>query len=117
MYSLLLGLILGVLLFLPLANAQTNHATNVASPQAKEANPDDGLHVAIAPYLWFADVHGTTGALGHDAAVNASFGDVFEYLNIGAMCVVEVRYNRIIMPLDFMWMKLSDDKALPSSLW
>jgi len=24
-----------------------------------------------------------------------------------------VRYNRVIMPLDFMWMKLSDDKALP----
>ena len=24
-----------------------------------------------------------------------------------------MRYNRVIMPLDFMWMKLSDDKALP----
>jgi hypothetical protein len=112
MYSLLLGLILGVLLFLPLANAQTNPATNVASPQAKEANPDDGLHVAIAPYLWFAGVHGTVGALGHDTTVNANFGDVFKYFNIGAMGVVDVRYTRVIMPLDFMWMKLSDDKAL-----
>ena len=106
-------LFLGALLFLPPANAQSNPATNVASPQAKEANPDDGLHVAIAPYLWFAGVHGTAGARGHDTAVNASFGDVFRYFNIGAMGVVEVRYNRVIMPLDFMWMKLSDDKALP----
>jgi hypothetical protein len=107
------ALVLGVLLFLPLANAQTNPATNVASPQAKEANPEDGLHVAIAPYLWLAGVHGTVGALGHDTAVNASFGDVFKYFNIGAMGVVEARYNRIIVPLDFMWMKLSDDKGLP----
>jgi hypothetical protein len=107
------ALILGVLLFQPQANAQTNPATNVVSPQAKEANPDDGLHVAIAPYLWFAGVHGTAGALGHDTAVNASFGDVFKYFNIGAMGVVDVRYNRVIMPLDFMWIKLSDDKALP----
>jgi hypothetical protein len=106
------ALILGVLLFLPPANAQINSETNVESPQAKEANPDNGLHVAIAPYLWFAGVHGTAGALGHDTAVNASFGDVFKYFNIGAMGVVDVRYNRVIMPLDFMWMKLSDDKAL-----
>jgi len=106
------ALILGALLFLPPANAQINSATNVESPQAKEANPDGGLHVAMAPYLWFAGVHGTVGALGHDTAVNASFGDVFKYFNIGAMGAVDVRYNRVIMPLDFMWMKLSDDKAL-----
>jgi hypothetical protein len=107
------ALILVALSFLPPANAQTNPATSVTSPQAKEANPDDGLHVAVAPYLWFAGVHGTAGARGHDIAVNASFRDVFKYFNIGAMGVVEVRYNRVIMPLDFMWMKLSDDKALP----
>src|SRR5260370_24577588 len=29
------------------------------------------------------------------------------------MGVVEPRYNRIVMPVDFMWMKLSDNKALP----
>jgi hypothetical protein len=35
------------------------------------------------------------------------------YLNIGLMGVVEPRYNRVVMPVDFMWMKLSDNKALP----
>jgi hypothetical protein len=29
------------------------------------------------------------------------------------MGVVEPRYKRIVMPVDFMWMKLSDNKALP----
>ncbi len=29
------------------------------------------------------------------------------------MGALEPRYNRIVMPLDFMWIKLSNDKALP----
>jgi hypothetical protein len=74
---------------------------------------DEGWHFGIAPYLWFAGVHGTVGALGREASVDASFRDVFSYLNIGLMFALEPRYNRIVMPLDFMWMKLSDDKALP----
>jgi hypothetical protein len=74
---------------------------------------DEGWHFGIAPYLWFAGVHGTVGALGHEAHVDANFRDVFSYLNIGLMFALEPRYNRIVMPLDFMWMKLSDDKALP----
>jgi hypothetical protein len=45
--------------------------------------------------------------------VHASFGDIFNYLNIGAMAAVEPRYNRIVMPFDFLWMKLSDQKSLP----
>ena len=51
----------------------------------------------VTPYLWFAGVHGTTGALGREASVDASFSDIFKYANIGAMGVVETRYNRIIM--------------------
>ncbi len=42
-----------------------------------------------------------------------ALADIFSNLNIGAMGVFEARYNRIIMPVDFLWMKLSDDKALP----
>jgi hypothetical protein len=84
------------------------------APQADTPSPsDDGLHVAITPYLWFSGLNGTSGVLGHDASVHASFGDIFSYLNIGAMGVVEVRYNRVVMPLDFIWMKLSDNRGLP----
>ena len=95
----------------PTALAQTQTA---ATPKTETPSPsDDGWHVAITPYIWFAGVHGTAGALDHEASVHASFGDIFNYLNIGAMAAVEPRYNRIVMPFDFMWMKLSDDKALP----
>ena len=44
-----------------------------------------------------------------------AFSDIFEYLNIGLMGAVEARKGRILLPVDFMWMKLSDDKGLPLS--
>ena len=97
----------------PRASAQAQSDMSTTAPQPKEASADDGWHVAITPYLWFAGAHGATGALGREASVHANFSDIFTYLNIGAMGVVETRYNRVIMPLDFMWMKLSDDKGLP----
>jgi hypothetical protein len=101
--------------FLLLISGATIQAqTSTTSPQpTDQAVSDDGWHVAITPYIWFAGVHGTVGALGRDASVHATFGDVFSKLNIGAMGVIELRYNRIIMPVDFMWIKLSDDTAIP----
>jgi hypothetical protein len=96
----------------PTALAQNQTAT---TPKTETPLPsDDGWHVGITPYIWFAGVHGTVGALDHETSVHASFGDIFNYLNIGLMGLVEPRYNRIVMPVDFMWMKLSDNKALPS---
>src|SRR5882757_1670600 len=74
---------------------------------------DQGWHVSISPYLWLPGLHGTIGALGHDASVHASFSDIFSNFSFALMGAVEPRYNRIVMPLDFMWIKLSNDKALP----
>jgi len=104
---------LGALLFLPGASAQTAPDSSVTSPQPKEASTDAGLHIDLTPYLWFSGMHGTVGVRNQEASVHASFSDIFNYLNIGAMGALEVRYNRVIMPVDFIWMKLSDDKALP----
>jgi len=44
--------------------------------------------------------------------VHASAGDVLSYVNIGAMGALELRYKRVVMPMDFMWIKFSDEKAL-----
>ncbi len=97
----------------PIASAQTQTPAKTTSPEPKDLDPDEGWPVGFTPYIWFAGIHGTVGALNHDASVHATFGDIFNYLNIGFMGVVEPRYNRIVMPVDFMWMKLSDNKALP----
>ena len=97
-----------------LVDTDSPGAPSAAPPLPESPKPsDDGWHLGIAPYLWFAGVHGTVGALGHEASVDASFRDIFSYVNIGLMFALEPRYNRIVMPLDFMWMKLSDDKASP----
>jgi hypothetical protein len=94
------------------ARAETPPAAS-PEPQPKAADPDGGWHIGITPYLWFAGMHGTAGALGHDVGFRASFADIFKYLNIGLMGAVEPQYKRFSMPVDFMWMKLSDDKGSP----
>ena len=69
--------------------------------------------MSFSPDLWFAGIHGTVGALNSQASVHAGFDDIFSNLNIGFISVVEPRYNQFVMPVDFIGMKLSDDKALP----
>lgn len=80
---------------------------------ASTASPEDDWHVGVTPYIWFAGVHGTVGALGHDIGVHASFGDIFSYLNIGLMGEVEARKKRVLLLTDVMWMRLSDEKGIP----
>jgi hypothetical protein len=82
-----------------------------AFPKAA-ADPDSGWHVSLTPYLWLAGMNGTVGALGHQTSVHVSALDLAKYFNFGIMAQAEVRYNRIVMPVDFMWIKLSDDKGL-----
>lgn len=109
----LFALMFAALFFSNSASAQTEQSVNTPPPKATEASTNDGWHFAVTPYIWFAGVHGDAGALGHDVSVHASFSDILNYLNIGAMGVFEARYKRVIMPVDFMWMKLSDEKGLP----
>jgi len=97
----------------PMVKAQDSGTAKPATQVEDPAPSDDGWHVAVTPYVWFAGVHGDVGTHGLEASVHASFTDIFSYVNIGAMGVVELRYNRIVMPIDVMWIKLSDNKALP----
>jgi hypothetical protein len=56
-----------------------------ANPNAASSVPDKDWHFAITPYLWFAGVHGTAGAFGHDASVHASPGDLLKHLDFGIL--------------------------------
>jgi hypothetical protein len=89
-----------------------DQAAGAASQKAPP--PADGnWHLGVSPYLWFAGVHGTVGVLGHNASVHASAGDVLSHFNIGLMGAMEARKGRFVLPVDFMWIKLSDDEAIP----
>ncbi len=110
----LMALALGALFLGIQANAQTTSTTSTPAPKVEQEDPAEaGWHATISPYIWFSGIHGTTGALGHDASVSAGFGDIANYLNLGAMASFEVRHGRVLLPLDFFWIKLSDDKAIP----
>jgi hypothetical protein len=85
------------------------------APQKTANTADDNWHVSISPYVWFAGGHGTVGALDRTVGFHASAGDVLSKFNIGLMGAVEARKKRFLLPVDFMWIKLSDDKGLPLS--
>jgi hypothetical protein len=87
-----------------------------ANPNGNPGSPapsSDGWHVDFSPYLWLSGIHGTAGVQGREASIHASAGKVLSYFNLGFMGTTEVRYNRIVVPVDFMWIKLTDKKALP----
>ena len=69
--------------------------------------------VGVGIYGWFPAVHGTVGALGHEAGVNASFSDIFHTLKGIIPIAVEAEKGRFLVTGDFLWMKLGIDKALP----
>jgi len=104
----LLAAMLSVTVLGPTLWAQT---TPSAKKPDSPAPSNDGWHVDVIPYLWFAGVRGSAGINGHEVNVDATPGDVLDYLNLGAMAAVETRYNRFLIPMDFVWVKLTDKKA------
>ncbi|HTT17973.1 MAG TPA: hypothetical protein VMG82_03445 [Candidatus Sulfotelmatobacter sp.] len=95
------------------ALAGTSQSGGTAPSPPTTASLDDNWHVGVTPYIWFAGVHGNTGALGREVGVHASFGDIFSYLNIGLMGEVEARKKRVLLVTDVIWMRLSDEKGIP----
>lgn len=96
------------------ASSLQAQSTSTTQPKPDAPPPaSDGWHIDVTPYLWFAGLNGTTGIQGHEARVDATPGDVLSYLNLGFMGTMEMRYNRVLIPVDFIWVKLTDKKALP----
>jgi hypothetical protein len=101
------------------STAATPVATSDALPPAPEpqtsaaASADDGWRGVISIYGWFPGLHGTVGALGHNASVHESFSDVFHVLKGIIPIAVEADKGRFVMPVDFLWMKLGVNNGVP----
>jgi hypothetical protein len=97
------------------ASVSAQSQTAIATPaQRNSPDPaDHGWHVDVAPYLWFPGINGTVGALGHEAGVSVTARNVLSYFDFGLMGAVEIRYNRVIIPVDFMWVRLKDSRGIP----
>lgn len=93
----------------------TDQPTGAASAvgQAGSTAPDEAWHFSLSPYLWLPGVHGTVGGRGRDISVHASPGDLLSHFRFGLMGTVEARHKQLLLPLDLIWVRLGDNKALP----
>src|SRR6516164_11313418 len=106
-------ILLGVILAFSISVSAQSQSTTATPEKTNKPEPaSQGWHVDVAPYLWFAGMNGTVGALGHETSVHVTAGDVLSYFNFGLMGAVEARYNRVIIPVDFMWVRLKDNTAI-----
>ena len=92
---------------MPVASATQ---ANLAS-SAPSVDDDPHWHFVSLSYLWFPGISGTVGAKGYSTRVAVSPSDVLSHFNIGLMGSFEPQYKRWSLPIDFVWVKLSDDKA------
>ena len=76
-------------------------------------NASDNWRVGISFYGWFAGLHGTVGVAGHDAGIHVSFTNLFHALIFEIPVAVEADKGRFVMPIDFLWLKLGVNNALP----
>lgn len=72
----------------------------------------------LTPYMWAAgmkgDIQTTTGGA---VDTNAHFSDLLKYLNVGLMGTLEARYDRWMLLLDGIYVKLSDSQSTGRLLW
>ncbi len=99
----------------PAANADPAPAPPAPLPDTPSttASDDSGWRVKIAVYGWFPGIHGNVGGSDHNVGVHAPFSDVFHYLKGVIPVAVEADKGRFVMPIDFFWVRLGDNKAIP----
>jgi hypothetical protein len=71
---------------------------------------------SVSPYLWFPGAQGTVGAFNRDANISASAIDLLSHFRFGLMGEADTRWKRLVLPLDLAWVRLADDKAVPTVL-
>ena len=82
-------------------------------PGTATAQESDGWKFRISPYLWMLGLDGTTAALGNDVAVDASFGDILDLLNIALSANMELSKGRFFVVFDPMYAQLEAEYAGP----
>ncbi|WP_157961718.1 hypothetical protein [Acuticoccus kandeliae] len=83
----------------------------------EERASDREWSFGIAPYFWGAGLSGDIAQFGLPAiSVDASFSDIWDSLDFGAMAVTEFRFRRFGVFTDLVYVKLSGAKATEESI-
>lgn len=92
-------------------------ATDIHSPMTPEVQQtptEGGWTFSFAPYFWAAGLSGETAQFGLPAVdVDASFSDIFDHLEFGAMAIGEARNGRYSIFADVMYTKISGQAGTP----
>jgi hypothetical protein len=80
-----------------------------------EAEPiESGWTFTFAPYAWAAGIEGEVGLFGFEPQdVDASFSDIMEHFDIGAMAVAEARNGPFSLAADIFYVNLGTDVDTP----
>jgi hypothetical protein len=88
----------------------------VSTAPAVAQSSGDGWHGTIAPYFLGASMNGTTAVLGQEVTVDASFSDILDNLQFGAMGLVVARKGHWGVGGDAIWMALGANGTSPGPL-
>ncbi|ASY71754.1 hypothetical protein [Sinorhizobium fredii] len=101
-------------------SAGTAMAADVYSPMAPEVQQtttETGWTFSFAPYFWAAGLSGDIAQFGlPEAHVDASFSDIFDHLDFGAMAIGEARYGPYSIFADVMYTKISGSAGTPRGI-
>lgn len=85
-------------------------ASHAQADDSAEILQRDDWSFSISPYVWAASLEGTVGVDGLPALdIDASFGDILRNLDLAAMTVVELRYQRFGLYADIVFTNISVD--------
>jgi hypothetical protein len=80
------------------------------------AQEEDHWRVRLTPYLFLAGMSGDAAVEGNQASFDASFSDVWERLDFGAMLTFEARKGRWGVGADMMYTNLGADGPIATPL-
>ncbi|NGO52830.1 hypothetical protein [Allomesorhizobium camelthorni] len=87
------------------------------TPETQQVVTEQGWTFSAAPYFWAAGISGDVGQFGlPPVEVDASFGDIFDHLDFGAMAIGEARYDRYSIFGDIMYSKISGSTGTPRGI-
>ncbi|WP_085034272.1 hypothetical protein [Ensifer aridi] len=87
------------------------------TPEVQETTTESGWTFSFAPYFWAAGLSGDVAQFGlPEAHVDASFSDIFDHLDFGAMAIGEARYGPYSIFGDIMYTKISGQAGTPRGI-
>lgn len=98
-------------------NALAADIYSPVTPQVQQTTTESGWTFTFAPYFWAAGLSGDIAQFGlPEAHVDASFSDIFDHLDFGAMAMGEARYGPYSIFADIMYTKISGQGGTPRGI-